>query len=109
MGQEVNRSTARRRKQVGQRRHLFVVCLGKKTIGRRLNQLVAITNGYDGAGQHTDLDWIRNTRPIDVSGLVCDIEVNIDGLARNRGAVCGPKGWLEKGPSASLFVRYVSI
>jgi hypothetical protein len=67
---------------------LFVVCLGKKTVGCRLNQFVAITNRYDGAGQHPDLDWIRNTRSIEISGLVSDIEINIDRLARYGGAVC---------------------
>jgi len=28
--------------------------------------------------------------------------------AENQPTGHGPKGWLEKGPSASLFVRYVS-
>jgi hypothetical protein len=88
MGQEVNRPTTGRRKQICERRHLFVVSLGKKTVRRRFNQFIAITNGYNGAGQHPDLDWIGNTRPIDISRLVGDIEINIDGLTRDRGAVC---------------------
>ncbi len=84
--EQIDRATPRARQQIGDRAHLIRLRLREKAIRSGLDHCIRLPNRYDGTRQHANLDRLRMAVLIHVRGLVRDVEIDVDHLARQRGA-----------------------
>ncbi len=86
MRQQVDRAPTGARQQVGQSAQLIAVALGEEPVGGGLDQLIAVADGDDRAGEDAHLDGTRRAVVVEIGGLVGDVEIDVDDFTGNRGA-----------------------
>ena len=82
MRQEVDSPAPRAREQIRERAQLLLFWFGEEPIGGGLDHRIRIAHRYDGAREDTHFDRSGRARVVDVRGLIRDVEIHVDHLAR---------------------------